>query len=479
MKKFLFVSIVLVAIVGCFFWSVKNHKKPKVVDTFVEPTQKFDEIVFQRLCYGPYRGSQNPSSGPKPTQAEIIADMIQIAKRSQGLRIYSALPPMAPIILDAAQKLKLNCLVGCWLNGNKISDLKEFEALIAIVRKYRLSKMVIGNEVRFNRFLSEDEMIALVEEAKRQTGVRVGAAETLGGWYENPRLAEKCDFLVVHIYGYWDCVAVDKSADYIVECYRKLKEIYPNKEIIIGETGWPTRGERRGLAIPGIENQKYFCRDFAAKAKTAKIPYFLFEAFDEPWKAIKGGTVEASWGILNRSDANPRIEISKFPFVVYDEPDKTNNFVPSGWMGHIDSVKIDQKCRKNPFSGKYCSEIVYTPEVYNSWAGVYWQFPESNWGDLPGYRFKGVTKMTFWARGDKGKEHCVFKVGGISSGKAYSDSLPLIETDIVTLTKSWRQYEIILPTSDLEYVISGLCWTTNDNFSWKPVTIYLDKIQYE
>ena len=46
------------------------------------------------------------------------------------------------------------------------------------------------------------------------------------------------------------------------------------------------------------------------------------------------------------------------------------------------------------------------------WGGVYWQNKPDNWGHRPGndYSGEGFTKITFWARGEKGNEVVEFKV---------------------------------------------------------------------
>jgi hypothetical protein len=75
-------------------------------------------------------------------------------------------------------------------------------------------------------------------------------------------------------------------------------------------------------------------------------------------------------------------------------------FTPSGWMGDWNDIEFNEKPREEPGSVK----ITYTPRGKNGWAGMYWLYPSSNWGDLPGKDLKGYHELTFRAKGAEGGE---------------------------------------------------------------------------
>ncbi len=173
-----------------------------------------------------------------------------------------------------------------------------------------------------------------------------------------------------------------------------------------------------------------------------------------------------------------------FPFYVYaDAGSLDNHFVPSGWMPATAAkdLKLDTKWKNLPFSGDSCIRIEYKNNSGTRWAGMYWQQPANNWGNVPnaGYNLQGATKLTFWARGDKGGEVInEFKVGGISSGE-YIDS-DSVSIGPVQLSKDWTQYTIDLKGKDLSYIIGGFCWATNiDVNDPEGIVFYLDDIKYE
>ncbi|MEM9412640.1 MAG: glycosyl hydrolase family 17 protein, partial [Planctomycetota bacterium] len=80
---------------------------------------------------------------------------------------------------------------------------------------------------------------------------------------------------------------------------------HPNKVVVIGEAGWATEmadhGEQAKLikGQPGENEQKLFFDRYIAWLKQEKIPYFYFEAFDEPWKGGEDPReVEKHWGLF-------------------------------------------------------------------------------------------------------------------------------------------------------------------------------------
>ncbi|MDP2922345.1 MAG: hypothetical protein Q8O30_01310 [Candidatus Omnitrophota bacterium] len=173
-----------------------------------------------------------------------------------------------------------------------------------------------------------------------------------------------------------------------------------------------------------------------------------------------------------------------FPFYIYaDGGSLDNHFIPSGWMPATAAkdLKFDQNWKNLPFSGSSCMRVEYKNDSGTRWAGIYWQQPANNWGSIPnvGYNLQGASKLSFWARGDKGNEVVVeFKAGGISSGE-YVDS-DSVSIGPITLTKDWKKYEIDLRGKDLSYIVGGFCWATNiDVNDPAGIAFYLDEIKYE
>ncbi len=172
----------------------------------------------------------------------------------------------------------------------------------------------------------------------------------------------------------------------------------------------------------------------------------------------------------------------KMPFDVYTERTSvSNHFIPSGWMGDYGDLKIDEGWTADPHMGITCIRIVYSGQVSQGarWVGIFWQSPPNNWGQAKdaGYDLSAATKLTFWARGEKGGERIEeFKMGGISGDYPDSDVAGI---GPVVLTPQWKQYTIDLAGKDLSYVIGGFCFATNVDVNPDGCVFYLDDIRYE
>lgn len=175
-------------------------------------------------------------------------------------------------------------------------------------------------------------------------------------------------------------------------------------------------------------------------------------------------------------------QLDRFPyFYVYSNKGAlANHFPPKGWMGDYGDIQLDEGCRVTPHNGGSCISLTYTAACKQGkgWAGVYWHL---HWGDArAGYDLHPATKITFWARGEKGGELAEFKAGGIEG--EFPDSLRptrTIQPTVIRLTKEWKQYEIDLTDADLSHVVGGFCWVTNDTQNPSGCIIYLDDIRYE
>src|SRR5437868_10818720 len=74
---------------------------------------------------------------------------------------------------------------------------------------------------------------------------------------------------------------------------------FPGKEILVGETGWPSAGRMREGALPSRTNQARVVSEILDLAKREGFRVNLIEAYDQPWKRQLEGTVGGHWGLFD------------------------------------------------------------------------------------------------------------------------------------------------------------------------------------
>lgn len=206
-----------------------------------------------------------------------------------------------------------------------------------------------------------------------------------------------------------------------------------------------------------------YVRDGKGSAATANVPLLVSDEVSSADKTADAPSV-----------ANAAVPAAKLPFVIYSDDLNNPPYTPSGWMGKLDAIAVDDKCRDDPHSGNTCMKLQFSSP--DNFGGVVWQSPANDWGDKPGgHDIRGAKKLSFWARGSAGGEQVEFKFGVLGKEKTHPDSDG--GAIILELTPKWTRYEIDLAGRDLSQIKTGFCWVLAGQ--GRPVTFYLDDIQYE
>jgi len=177
------------------------------------------------------------------------------------------------------------------------------------------------------------------------------------------------------------------------------------------------------------------------------------------------------------------------PFAVSDY------YSPSGYMGDgvtigvVNMLADGTACpSRAPGAVGDCYQITYTPPVppANGWAGVYWQYPENNWGTYAGHIVQpGATQVTLYAMGGNGGEQVSFKVGGIADDdtERNHDSID-VTGPAVTLTTQWQPISIPFDGATYSEVLGAFAWIVDlpvlggGVADSQPVVFYLDAIRW-
>ncbi len=284
-------AVLQMSLPGCNGDKTSPKNEDKIETTVTEDR-------FAGLCYGPHRDNQDPGLGIQPSVSDISEDLTLIKNLTRKIRTYGVSGNLEQIPMLCEQN-GIDCYPGAWISPFPEGNEQQITSLLSIAKQNlpHVKGLIVGNEVLLRNDVSEEKLIGYISGVKDSTNVPVATAETWKDWLEHPQLAQAVDIMLVHIYPYWDGIAIESSADYLLEKWNEVKAKYANKTMILGETGWPSQGQVQGNAIASEENQRAYVSALMRVAKAHKIDYFYFEVFDEEWKKKAEGEAGAHWGI--------------------------------------------------------------------------------------------------------------------------------------------------------------------------------------
>ncbi|MEA2899011.1 MAG: hypothetical protein QOJ84_4626 [Bradyrhizobium sp.] len=276
------------------------------------------------LCvsYAPFRDAQTPLLLTTQIPAEQIAqDLEQLAKISNCVRTYS-IENGLDRVPEFAAKAGLKVIQGIWLGSNRLKNLAQISTAVALAKEYPgvITSLVVGNEVLLRGEMTTSDLAATIRSVKAQVAVPVTYADVWEYWLRNREIYDTVDFVTIHILPYWEDLPIRaKYAAAHVDAIRKRMAVaFPAKEILVGETGWPSAGRMRDAALPSRTNQARVVSEILGLAKQENFRVNLIEAYDQPWKRQLEGTVGGYWGLIDsvqRAVKYPPGEpISNYPF---------------------------------------------------------------------------------------------------------------------------------------------------------------------
>lgn len=133
---------------------------------------------------------------------------------------------------------------------------------------------------------------------RTEYGIVNANVSTADTWtrYGDETLIGNVDFLTVNAFPYWQGKSVENGVRTALENFASIDALNKDgKAFLVGETGWPYRGESVGEGVANESNQGRYLADVRCLLGE-KYEYFWFSAFDEPWK---GEGVESHWGLMD------------------------------------------------------------------------------------------------------------------------------------------------------------------------------------
>ncbi|MDB5605083.1 MAG: beta-(1-6) glucans synthase [Bradyrhizobium sp.] len=276
------------------------------------------------LCvsYAPFRGAQTPLSPTTHIAPEQIAqDLAQLAKITDCVRTYSIENGLDQVPA-LAEKAGLKVIQGIWLGSNRLKNLAQISTVVGLTKQYPdvITAVVVGNEVLLRGEMTTPDLAAIIRSVKSQVAVPITYADVWEYWLRNREIYEAVDFVTIHILPYWEDFPIRAryAAAHVDAIRKRMAVAFPGKEILIGETGWPSEGRMRAGALPSRTNQARVVSEILDLAKQEHFRVNLIEAYDQPWKRQLEGTVGGYWGLIDSVQRvlkyPPGQAISNYPF---------------------------------------------------------------------------------------------------------------------------------------------------------------------
>ncbi len=364
-RKYLTLSIITILTVGCFFdenntneSSIESSSEATVSSTQseIEPkdvrssntetpgdessslinTENFVPRILEvydsesnwigdGISYSPYRDGQTPDWGSVVSKKNLLEDLKILEKKWHYIRIYGTDANSKNILKVIKENdIAIKVMQGTWLAEYlSESDMRnEVDRAIDLANSFPeiVTAINIGNEIFVNwsahKLSDQNFVIDLIRIARNETDIPITVADDYSFWKssKSKKVAAELDFIVMHAYPLWNSITLEGSMDWMKETYSDVQSMHPDKQIVLGESGWATSkswgGDEAKLMIgkTSEENQEQYFHDYTEWITSKKISSFYFSSFDEEWKGgmnSDSGIAEKNWGIFF-SDRTPK-----------------------------------------------------------------------------------------------------------------------------------------------------------------------------
>jgi exo-beta-1,3-glucanase (GH17 family) len=264
--------------------------------------------IINAVCYGPFRDGQAP--GSVLTETQIKEDLLIIKNHWDAIRLYISDDNSEKILkVISDNSIDLKVLLGIWISGKTpIDNASQVDRAIALTNTYRniVQAVSCGNEIFISPesdiyVSNKNEIAGYLIKIHDQTTALVTIDDLYLVWLD-PKYSELVslqDFLAIHIYGQSDNVSLENTVSFIDDKFNELKTLFPQKQILITETGWTTSknaGQFNPVTVADEVSQKQFYTECQKWSNSNQVPIFYFEAFNERWKGATATEAETNWG---------------------------------------------------------------------------------------------------------------------------------------------------------------------------------------
>lgn len=450
--------VILAALtLALFGWGCGEAPAPTVEKS---PTPVAAECTREGLAFSPYRDGQDPNIPVEPLLAEITSDLAQLRSVTCSIRTYRSASQFGAAASEAA-RLGLVVTAGAYIGTDTRKNEEEVAAVIDLARAGTASAIVVGNETQLMGQVSESQLLDYIARVRAAvpSNVRVTTAEPWGIWLGRPQLAAAVDYILIHVHPFWEGVDAERASSYVASRYQDVAARYPDRQVEVGEAGWPSdgRSEDAGVpsqVVPSAENERLFIEQLRQEAARLGIRYFLHEAYDQEFKwsesvrsqgalnvsllldrNLSGRYAGSSWGIFRSNGQLKPALTSLFPNAGPSSSRGTRTVFDERGLATFYDMGVDSSRRARDWLRRVDEDMRMAYPPGQAWGAVFVTVgkptdPPRPWKDFSAFR-SVCTEM----RGDQGGE--VLQLGM----KDASDRDDGSESRVtVRLTSAWTSY---------------------------------------
>jgi exo-beta-1,3-glucanase (GH17 family) len=281
-----------------------------------------DAAKLDCVSYAPFRGAQTPHDSTLiVSPGQIAEDLAELAKVSKCIRTYS-IDNGLDKVPELASRVGLKVLLGIWIGRDRAKNAHLVDIAVALVNDHpgTVAAVIVGSEVLLRGEMIVSDLRQIIRSVKPRVNVPVTYADVWEFWMRYREMGDDVDFITAHFLPYWEDVPprAEDAAAHVDGIRKQVAAAFPGKEILIGETGWPSHGRMRDGALASRVNQARFISQILERARQDNFRVNFFEAYDEPWKRRWEGTVGGYWGLFDGIERKLKypagVAISNYPF---------------------------------------------------------------------------------------------------------------------------------------------------------------------
>eukprot|EP00980_Cylindrotheca_fusiformis_P013379 scaffold3410_cov141-Cylindrotheca_fusiformis.AAC.22 len=219
-------------------------------------------------------------------------------------------------VLEIARELGMQVWLGMWVGEEEYHFENEKGALadlisFGLIDSNTVLGVTVGSESIYREEVTTGQNIGYMEQAKGILSnggfpqIPVSIAEIAPSYSAYSNLRSEVDVIVANIFPFWEGVPINGAINDMVTDLNWVMNLPESqgKELVIGETGWPSKGFVEGVSVASPENQvQFFINFYCEVAQGLNWKYYWFTAINNEWRQEdedRENDVEGSFGFLN------------------------------------------------------------------------------------------------------------------------------------------------------------------------------------